>query len=487
MGDPSWAVILPVAAALLPSILLLLLLLAYIRKLWRAAQSARESELVVDQREAALLRSARMASLWRASRPVRAFNWSEHPSHVMTAVEHGWAAFAFSYSAPPATWFSNAQLAASHQYHHHHHHQHLHQQVSMWGLCHACANSIKFREPENTWNTGGAGEYMQQIRLNPGVTRLSTHHGCVMPVQAVQTAMPLPGPTLGPCPYPQESYFEVSILAVGNEYSFGHSSLTGSERVKLIAKAVTTSDSYNHHHQPIATSACTTTTTVTPPPPPPLHSQRTASCNPNEFCNATADHHYCRKLGADTVAKASATTLNGDHSNKLENARVDMSRCVGATTGGVKNETATKSAVNDTGCDDDELKGTVGSELTTTTVVHVVDSLRVRGGASLFPRVVEHADDIDWDELLAIGLAAADAPPFRLPGFEPSSIGFPLSTCLHSQASSPSRIFPPSPSPYLQCARLMISKALAKCCYGDDDFSLQSLVDVKRNHPTTTL
>jgi hypothetical protein len=164
-----------------------------------------------------------------------------------------------------------------------------------------------------------------------------------------------------------------------------------------------------------------------------------------------------------------------------------MSRCVGATTGGVKNETATKSAVNDTGCDDDELKGTVGSELTTTTVVHVVDSLRVRGGASLFPRVVEHADDIDWDELLAIGLAAADAPPFRLPGFEPSSIGFPLSTCLHSQASSPSRIFPPSPSPYLQCARLMISKALAKCCYGDDDFSLQSLVDVKRNHPTTTL
>ncbi|CAK9198627.1 unnamed protein product, partial [Sphagnum troendelagicum] len=306
MGDPSWAVILPVAAAVLPSILLLLLLLAYIRKLWRAAQSARESELVIDQREAALLRSARMASLWRASRPVRAFNWSEHPSHVMTAVEHGWAAFAFSYSAPPATWFSNAQLAASHQYHHHHHHhQHLHQQVSMWGLCHACANSIKFREPENTWNTGGAGEYMQQIRLNPGVTRLSTHHGCVMPVQAVQTAMPLPGPTLGPCPYPQESYFEVSILAVGNEYSFGHSSLTGSER-----------------------------------------------------------------------------------------------------------------------CDDDELKGTVGSELTTTTVVHVVDSLRVRGGASLFPRVVEHADDIDWDELLAIGLAAADAPPFRLPGFEPSSIGF---------------------------------------------------------------
>lgn len=178
--------------------------------------------------------------------------------------------------------------------------------------------------------SNGTGECLQQIRLNPGLR--SSKDGCVLPVQALQTALPLPGPILGPCPYPQDAYFELCILASGNELSSEHSSLAGSERVKLIAQALT-SDRY----------------------------QRGQSLT--EF----NDIEFCRKL--DTQLKGNADL---DNEKNLSS----------------KHLTAPKN----------EQEGDL-----------------------------EHSsevDQIDWDELLSVGLAGAEAPPFRLLGFDPGSVGF---------------------------------------------------------------
>lgn len=270
----------------------------------------------IDRRDAALKRSALMASLWRSSIPLRAFQWSEHPSHVITALEHGWAAFAFSYAASAMGAFAGP----------------VHQ---MWEMCGSCS-AMKFCAPEITWTSQSSEECMQQIRLNPGLR--SNKDGCVLPVQALQTALPLPGPVLGPCPYPQESYFELSVLASGNELSSEHSSLAGSERVKLIAQTLT-SDRY----------------------------QRGQSLG--EFTDA----EFCRKINSQMKSDVG-----------VEDGKQMCS----------KNMTSSEN----------EQEGN-GEQL---------------GDESM----LQKADQIDWDELLSVGLAGADAPPFRLSGFDPGSVGF---------------------------------------------------------------
>lgn len=317
--EQSWTIALVVIAAALPGLLLLLLILGYAKKLYRTHCIAASEPAPIDRRDAALKRSAQMSSLWRSNIPLRAFHWTEHASHVVTAVEHGWAAFAFSYAASARGAFAGP----------------VHQ---MWEMCSSCA-AMKFCVPEISWIASGAGEYMQQIRLNPGIR--SNKDGCVLPVQALQTALPLPGPQLGPFPYPQDAYFEISILAAGNEFSSEHSSLAGSERVKLIAESIT-SDRYQK-------------------------GQSLTDLNGSEFC---------RKLDAE---------LRGIADQKNE-TRVELSHQAGAN----------RIQVGEAGQPGD------------------VDC------PSLFHKV----DQIDWDELLSVGLAGAEAPPFRLLGFDPGSVGF---------------------------------------------------------------
>jgi len=177
---------------------------------------------------------------------------------------------------------------------------------------------MKFCAPETTWTE----DCLQQIRLNPGLR--SNKDGCVLPVQALQTALPLPGPVLGPCPYPQESYFE---LLVWNELSSEHSSLAGSERVKLIAQTLT-SDRYRHG----------------------------------------LDSEFCRQL-----------KKNNNKVAELDDEKNLSSKNLTAEQDGGDGELESSDKVN---------------------------------------------EQVDWDELLSVGLAGAEAPPFRLLGFDPGSVGF---------------------------------------------------------------
>jgi hypothetical protein len=142
--EPAWAVILAVLAAALPSLLLVLILYSYSRRLWRQYFVTEPEPVPIDRRDAALKRSALMASLWRSSIPLRAFQWSEHPSHVITALEHGWPAFAFSYAASAMGAFAGP----------------VHQ---MWEMCASCS-SMKFCAPEITWTTSQE-ECMQQVSI----------------------------------------------------------------------------------------------------------------------------------------------------------------------------------------------------------------------------------------------------------------------------------------------------------------------------------
>ena len=72
-------------------------------------------------------------------------------------------------------------------------------------------------EAEISWEVcNGSAEYMQKIRLNPGLkfkNVLHTNNFSNMTVASViRTALPLPGPPLGNYAFPQEAYFEITIL-----------------------------------------------------------------------------------------------------------------------------------------------------------------------------------------------------------------------------------------------------------------------------------
>lgn len=153
--------------------------------------------------------SSRFASSWRSFFPVKPFLWNDHPSLISDAVEHGWSTFSFSYTSPLPPNF--------------------------WDLCTGCSLPRQF-EPDISWEMGDGSDYLQKIRLNPGL--LMKKESSVPPVQTLQTALPLPGPPLGPQSFPQEAYFEITILTEGREYNFdaSHSSFTDNEHVKLISK-----------------------------------------------------------------------------------------------------------------------------------------------------------------------------------------------------------------------------------------------------------
>lgn len=60
----------------------------------------------------------------------------------------------------------------------------------------------------------GSADFMQKIRLNPNVKKVVASSGSSMAAAAViRTALPLPGPNLGNSSFPQEAYFEITILS----------------------------------------------------------------------------------------------------------------------------------------------------------------------------------------------------------------------------------------------------------------------------------
>ncbi|XP_054817368.1 protein SSH4-like [Prosopis cineraria] len=76
---------------------------------------------------------------------------------------------------------------------------------------------------------------MQKIRLNPGLKRIHSNNPSVSIFSATRTALPLPGPPLGNYSFPQEAYFEVTVLHASgaDDYEWNGKNKKG-ESIKLI-------------------------------------------------------------------------------------------------------------------------------------------------------------------------------------------------------------------------------------------------------------
>ncbi|KAH7567453.1 hypothetical protein JRO89_XS07G0075900 [Xanthoceras sorbifolium] len=124
-----------------------------------------------------------------SSKPL--FNWVDHPSLITDAVENGWSRFGFTnYTSSPS---ARSSLLAG-----------------------FCAVGDYGREPQTdiSWEVcQGSADFMQKIRLNSGLNKANISNNPSMSAASViRTALPLPGPPLGNSAFPQEAYFEITIL-----------------------------------------------------------------------------------------------------------------------------------------------------------------------------------------------------------------------------------------------------------------------------------
>ncbi|XP_073032976.1 uncharacterized protein [Primulina eburnea] len=159
------------------------------------------------------------------------FSWADHPSLITDAVENGWSRFAFT------TLISSPSVKSA---------------KSLLGVC-AAGGPI---DAEIAWEVcQGSADFMQKIRLNPGLKKIIASVSSSMGVVSViRTPLPLPGPHLGNSSFPQEAYFEITILS-WNENIHDHlvdkerKYKSEGEKIKLIGEdfnAKMNSDSLHH-------------------------------------------------------------------------------------------------------------------------------------------------------------------------------------------------------------------------------------------------
>lgn len=139
------------------------------------------------------------------------FNWAHHPSLITDAVENGWSRFGFtSYMSSPST------------------------RSSLFGLC-AAGEHGNETETEISWEVcQGSADFMQKIRLNSGLKKMNTSGPSMAALSVIRTALPLPGPPLGNSSFPQESYFEITILFTSEDHPDAGGRVKEGERTKLI-------------------------------------------------------------------------------------------------------------------------------------------------------------------------------------------------------------------------------------------------------------
>lgn len=142
------------------------------------------------------------------------FSWSDHPYLAADAVENGWSRFAF-------TAYKTHMSSPS-------------KRSNLLGSC-GVGDQGKETEAEMTWEVShGSSDYMQKIRLNPGLKRVHQNCSSMSVASVIRTSLPLPGPPLGNHSFPQEAYFEISILySRGDDYESVGKSREG-EKIKLI-------------------------------------------------------------------------------------------------------------------------------------------------------------------------------------------------------------------------------------------------------------
>ena len=139
------------------------------------------------------------------------FNWADHPSLITDAVENGWSRFGFTgYMSSPST------------------------RSSLLGLC-AAGDFGRGNDIEINWEVSqGSADFMQKIRLNSGSKKGTTGHHPMAAASVIRTALPLPGPPLGNSAFPQEAYFEITILYCRGDDHDSSGKLKEGERIKLI-------------------------------------------------------------------------------------------------------------------------------------------------------------------------------------------------------------------------------------------------------------
>uniref|UniRef100_A0ACD5YVR1 Uncharacterized protein n=1 Tax=Avena sativa TaxID=4498 RepID=A0ACD5YVR1_AVESA len=182
----------------------------------------------------------------RAAQQQGPFQWADHPRLVIEAAENGWAQFVFSVAPPRA----RSSAASS----------------PLWGLCPVCDAGTSGELTDAAWDVPvGSSERMQAVRLNPATapgapaaaasskkwlpgsvtSPLRTDHDptntnalCV-----ARMSVPLPGPPMAGTPFPQDAYFEITIIYLNTRRPEWSTSRTSrrvkdgsaeSDRVKLI-------------------------------------------------------------------------------------------------------------------------------------------------------------------------------------------------------------------------------------------------------------
>ncbi|KAH7279919.1 hypothetical protein KP509_37G043600 [Ceratopteris richardii] len=159
-----------------------------------------------DDLDAALRPSKKILAVKAYS--TRPFDWSDHPGLVAEAVEHGWSAFAFVYRC------STCSLS-----------------LKFWEMSKSsCKHEL---EPDVTWEASSDSLYMQKLWFNPG--QVSTKEDCIFLFQSLQAALPLPGPPLDYLPFPQEGYYEITIVADGS-MDARRSSYTENEQLDIMSR-----------------------------------------------------------------------------------------------------------------------------------------------------------------------------------------------------------------------------------------------------------
>ncbi|WVZ74610.1 hypothetical protein U9M48_022772 [Paspalum notatum var. saurae] len=184
------------------------------------------------------------------------FQWADHPRLVTEAAENGWAQFVFAV-APPR---SKSSASSS----------------PLWGTCPVCdagTSRDMGAEAAAAWEVpAGSAERMQAVRLNPAAAAASSKKwllpgSITSPLRGdpaadaagnnpyalclARMSLPLPGPPLAGAPFPQDAYFEITIIYLNTkrpEWSASRASRRGrdgageSDRVKLISFAPDTKD-----------------------------------------------------------------------------------------------------------------------------------------------------------------------------------------------------------------------------------------------------
>ncbi|OIW14886.1 hypothetical protein TanjilG_30605 [Lupinus angustifolius] len=150
------------------------------------------------------------------------FSWVDHPYLAADAVENGWSRFSFT------TYDSYIPSVSK--------------RSRLLGVCAAQAPVSGYygreSEAEISWEIyQGSSEFMQKVRMNYGLKKShqSKNNTSFMNVDSViRTVLPLPGPALGNYAFPQEAYFEITILdSCVDEYESVGKSREG-EKTKLL-------------------------------------------------------------------------------------------------------------------------------------------------------------------------------------------------------------------------------------------------------------